>query len=105
MERQTIRRGSTNSIELRRFYDKVDEEYQEGATVKCDLKDAANATISGGTNIAMPEFPGATPRDVIYRGTVLHTLTLPTGNGTALVTASAVSGAVRLFPIPVKYED
>lgn len=105
MERQLIRRGSDNPIELRRLYDEIDEEYQEGATVTCDLLNSAGAAIAGADNISMAQVSGTSGRGVLYLGELSNTLTLPEGAGTAVVKATSTIGKVRRFLIPVQYVD
>ena len=105
MERQLVYRGSTGTVELRRFFDEVDREFMEGATVTCDLLDANDAAIEGAANLPMAQVAGTAGRDVLYRGAISAALTLPAGNGTAMVTAIATSGNRRRFPVPVRFVD
>jgi hypothetical protein len=101
-----LRNGSTNVITLSHLFDNIDRTYQEGATVVVTLRDESDANVTGAVDIAMAQVAGTTGRNVLYRGEVAHTVSLPEGTeGSAVVTATNTAGKVRKWVEPVRYED
>jgi hypothetical protein len=102
-----IRIGSTNVVDLERFWDKIDREYQEGAEVEATFFDPAGNAITDAEELEMAQVSGTTGRDTIYRAEVpaAATASVAEGEGTVLIVGTNVAGKVRRFVEPVRYED
>ena len=101
-----LRNGSTNVITLSSLFDNIDRTYQEGATVVAALKDEADGAITGADAISLTQVSGTSGRNVLYRGELAHTVSLPEGTeGTLVVTATNTAGKVRKWTEPCRFED
>lgn len=102
----TMYAGSTNVVTLADFFDRVDKQYQNGATVVVTLKNSAGQNISGAVNVPMGQVAGTSGRTVLYRCEIAHTVSLPAGtDGTAVVVATNTAGKVRQWTEAVRYEN
>ena len=97
--------GSTGYVNLRDFYDEIDREYPETATVTFTLFNQNDGAITDATDVAMAKVSGTSGRNTVYRGEVPATVTLPIGTeGTCIITAT-YGGKVRKFPEAARFED
>jgi hypothetical protein len=101
-----LHNGSTNVITLSHLFDNIDRTYQEGATVVVTLKDESDTDVTGAIGVSMAQVSGTTGRNVLYRGEIAHTVTLPEGTeGSLVVTATNTAGKVRKWTEGLRYED
>lgn len=96
--RETLPAKSTGVVELRRLFDIVDKEYEDGASVTCTLLDRANNPVSGATNIPMAHVVGTAGAGTVYLGEIDAAANIPVGVYDAEVVAVvAATGAKRTF--------
>jgi hypothetical protein len=103
----TVKIGSTNVIDLEKFWDRIDKEYQEGATVEASFFDPSGTAITDAQDLVMEQVAGTEGAATVYRAELPHTVTasVAEGVGTVLVVGTNVAGKVRRFLESVTYEN
>lgn len=105
MATHVLKIGSTNVVELRKLFDKIDAEFLEDATCTFSVKDSDDAAVSGATDLALEKVDGTEGKDTVYRGVLSHSVDLEAAEYSIEVTATSTGGAVRRLVEPAIAED
>ena len=102
-----IRIGSTNTTTLKGLFDRVDLQYEEGATVTASFFDPSGAEITDAQNITMAQVSGTSGKSTVYRAGHAADLfeDVAEGEGSRLIVATDTDGNVRRFVDPVRFEN